>query len=130
MLSSFDFPTYMARAFALGALGYLLKSATRSEIVAAIKTASKGDSIWSKEQLRCLSGGLISHSGAAIDIPFTKRESEVMKQLALGLINREIAQALGIRYETVKEHVQHILRKLGVTDRTQAAVWAVRNKLI
>jgi DNA-binding NarL/FixJ family response regulator len=50
--------------------------------------------------------------------------------LALGLTNKEIAQALHISYETVKEHVQHILRKIGVTDRTQAAVWAVRKQLV
>ena len=57
------------------------------------------------------------------------RESEVLKQLALGMSNKEFAQALDISYETVKEHVQHILRKLGVADRTQAAVWAVRKGL-
>ena len=59
-----------------------------------------------------------------------QRESEVLRQLALGLTNKEIAQALDISYETVKEHVQHILRKIGVTDRTQAAVWAVRKGLV
>ena len=50
--------------------------------------------------------------------------------MALGLTNKEIAKMLGISYETVKEHVQHILRKIGVSDRTQAAVWAVRKKLV
>ena len=55
--------------------------------------------------------------------------SEVLRQLALGLTNKEIALALHISYETVKEHVQHILRKVGVSDRTQAAVWAVRKGL-
>ena len=64
------------------------------------------------------------------DVQLTKRESEVLKQLALGLTNKEIAQSLGISYETVKEHVQHILQKLSVTDRTQAAVWAVRRNLL
>ena len=64
------------------------------------------------------------------DVPLTKRESEVLKQLAFGLTNKEIAQSLGISYETVKEHVQHILRKIGVSDRTQAAVWAVRKNLV
>ena len=65
-----------------------------------------------------------------IEVPLTRRESEVLRQLAHGLTNKEIAQALGISYETVKEHVQHILRKVGVTDRTQAAVWAVRKGLV
>ena len=60
----------------------------------------------------------------------TQREGEVLRQLAYGLTNKQIADALEISYETVKEHVQHILRKIGVTDRTQAAVWAVRNELV
>jgi DNA-binding NarL/FixJ family response regulator len=54
----------------------------------------------------------------------------VLEQLAEGLTNKEIALALGISYETVKEHVQHILRKIGVSDRTQAAVWAVREGIV
>ena len=65
-----------------------------------------------------------------IDVPLTQRESEVLRQLSYGLTNKEIAQSLHISYETVKEHVQHILRKLGVSDRTQAAVWAVRKGLV
>ena len=78
-----------------------------------------------------MTGALAAPRAATdVNIPLTKREGEVLKQLAIGLTNKEIAQALGIGYETVKEHVQHILRKLGVSDRTQAAVWAVRQNLI
>jgi DNA-binding NarL/FixJ family response regulator len=78
-----------------------------------------------------VSGALIApRFGPDSEISLTKRESEVLKQLAFGLTNKEIAQALGISYETVKEHVQHILRKIGVSDRTQAAVWAVRKDLV
>ena len=66
---------------------------------------------------------------ADVEVPLTQRESEVLRQLANGLTNKQIAEALDISYETVKEHVQHILRKIGVTDRTQAAVWAVRKGL-
>jgi DNA-binding NarL/FixJ family response regulator len=69
-------------------------------------------------------------NGTDSEVSLTKRESEVLKQLALGLTNKEIAHSLGISYETVKEHVQHILRKIGVSDRTQAAVWAVRKNLV
>lgn len=54
----------------------------------------------------------------------------MLRQIALGLTNKEIAQSLRISYETVKEHVQHVLRKIGVSDRTQAAVWAVRRGLV
>ena len=67
---------------------------------------------------------------ADVEAPLTQRESEVLKQLAIGETNREIAVALQISYETVKEHVQHILRKIGVTGRTQAAIWAVRKELV
>ena len=62
-----------------------------------------------------------------VDLVFVRAR---VKQLALGLSNKEIALALSISYETVKEHVQHILRKVGVSDRTQAAVWAVQKGLV
>lgn len=131
MFSSFDNPTYVARAVALGAAGYVLKSASRDEIIKAIQAAAAGETIWSREELRRVTGALAApRNGTDSDVPLTKRESEVLKQLAFGLTNKEIAQSLGISYETVKEHVQHILRKVGVTDRTQAAVWAVRKNLV
>lgn len=131
MFSTFDNPTYVARAVALGAAGYLLKSASRVEIIDAIQAAARGETLWSREELRRVSGSLSApRSVVDSDVPLTKRESEVLKQLAFGLTNKEIAQALGISYETVKEHVQHVLKKLGVADRTQAAVWAVRNDIV
>jgi DNA-binding NarL/FixJ family response regulator len=131
MFSSFDNPTYVARAVALGASGYISKSAGRNEILEGIRAAASGETIWSKEELRRVSGALATPRNAQeVDVPLTKRESEVLKQLAFGLTNKEIAQSLGISYETVKEHVQHILRKIGVSDRTQAAVWAVRKNLV
>jgi DNA-binding NarL/FixJ family response regulator len=131
MFSSYDNPTYIARSVALGASGYILKSTSRAKIISAIRAASSGESIWSKEDLRQVTGALALPSVVSDnDVRLTKREGEVLKQLALGLTNKEIAQSLGISYETVKEHVQHILQKLSVTDRTQAAVWAVRHKLV
>ncbi len=131
MFSGFDNPTYVARAVALGAAGYLSKSASRDQIIAGIQMAAAGEQIWSREELRRVTGALAApRSGNEIDVPLTKRENEVLKQLAFGLTNKEIAQSLGISYETVKEHVQHILRKIGVSDRTQAAVWAVRKNLV
>jgi DNA-binding NarL/FixJ family response regulator len=131
MFSSFDNPTYVARAVALGASGYLSKGSSRDELVRAIKTAASGETIWSREELRRVTGALAApRNGSEQEVSLTKRESEVLKQLAFGLTNKEIAQSLGISYETVKEHVQHILRKIGVSDRTQAAVWAVRRNLV
>jgi DNA-binding NarL/FixJ family response regulator len=131
MLSTFDNPTYIARAVALGASGYVLKGCTRDELVNAIRAAAAGESAWTRDELRRVTGALATPRLAAdVEVPLTQRESEVLRQLAYGLTNKEIAQALHISYETVKEHVQHILRKIGVTDRTQAAVWAVRKKLV
>jgi DNA-binding NarL/FixJ family response regulator len=131
MFSSFDNPTYLARSLALGASGYLLKTASPKQILNAIRLAAGGESIWSREELRRVTGALgVSTAVTPDDVHLTKRESEVLKQIVFGLTNREIAQSLGISYETVKEHVQHILQKLSVSDRTQAAVWAVRRNLV
>ncbi len=131
IISTYDNPTYIARAVALGAAGYVLKDSDRNRLLAAVRGAATGESIWTREELRRVTGALATpRLNAEVEVPLTQRESEVLKQLALGLTNKEIAQALHISYETVKEHVQHILRKIGVTDRTQAAVWAVRKQLV
>ncbi|MEM1303636.1 MAG: response regulator transcription factor [Planctomycetota bacterium] len=129
-------PTHAARALALGAVGFLPKSAGRDTLLANVRRGAAGESCWTAEQRRRLTGPLTRLDGPTdrplqgeLHKPFTPRESEVLKQLALGLTNRDIAVGLGISYETVKEHVQRILRKLGVGDRTQAAVWAVRRGL-
>jgi len=131
MLSTFDNPTYVARTVALGASGYLLKGCTREELIEAIRKAARKESVWTREELRRVTGALATpRLTSDVDVPLTQRESEVLRQLAYGLTNKEIAAALHISYETVKEHVQHILRKIGVSDRTQAAVWAVRKELV
>ena len=127
MFSSFDNPTYVARAVALGASGYLLKVCTRDELINAIKTAAAGENLWTRDELRRVTGALATPRLAAdVEVALTQREGEVLRQMACGLTNKQIAEALHISYETVKEHVQHVLGKIGVTDRTQAAVWAVR----
>jgi DNA-binding NarL/FixJ family response regulator len=128
MFSGNDNPTHVARAVALGAQGYLSKTATSKEIIAAVRAAANGEELWTREVLRRVSGSLSSIGD--VDIRLTKREGEVLKQLAFGLTNKEIAKALGISYETVKKRVQHILWKVGVSDRTQAAVWVVRKELV
>ncbi|MBS0207474.1 MAG: response regulator transcription factor [Planctomycetes bacterium] len=131
MLSTYDNPTYVARAVALGANGYMLKGFSREELINTLRKVSSGEDAWTRDELRRITGALATPRMAGeVDVPLTQRESEVLRQLALGLTNKEIGKALGISYETVKEHVQHILRKIGVTDRTQAAVWAVRKGLV
>ena len=131
LFSAYDNPTYIARAVALGASGYVLKSAPRERLIEALEMAVAGESAWTREELRRVTGALATpRLSQDIEVPLTQRESEVLRQMALGLTNKEIAKMLGISYETVKEHVQHILRKIGVSDRTQAAVWAVRKNLV
>ncbi len=131
MISTYDNPTYVARAVALGAAGYILKGSDRNKLLAAVRSAATGEAVWTREELRRVTGALATpRASSDVEVPLTQRESEVLKQLALGLTNKEIAQVLHISYETVKEHVQHILRKIGVTDRTQAAVWAVRKEMV
>ena len=131
LFSTYDNPTYVARAVALGASSYVLKSDTKERLIEAIEMAHRGEAAWTREELRRVTGALATPRVVSdVEVPLTQRESEVLRQLANGLTNKEIALALGISYETVKEHVQHILRKIGVSDRTQAAVWAVRKGLV
>lgn len=131
LFSAYDNPTYIARAVALGAAGYVLKSSGNERLIEALRLALSGESAWTREELRRVTGALATpRMSQDIEVPLTQRESEVLRQMALGLTNKEIAKMLGISYETVKEHVQHILRKIGVSDRTQAAVWAVRKNLV
>jgi len=131
MMSSYDNPGYAARAVSLGASGYLLKDAPRDDLLSALRRVALGQDLWSREKLRRMSGSM-TRMGEAVpaEITFTKRERDVLVLLAGGQTNREIAEQLGISAETVKEHVKHLLTKIGVTDRTQAAIWAVRNGMI
>ena len=131
MLSAFDNPAYVARAVALGASGFLLKGCTRDELVNAITKAAAGENVFTRDELRRVTGAMATpRIKADIDVPLTQREVEVLRQMANGLKNKDIAKTLHISYETVKEHVQHIFRKIGLTDRTQAALWAVRKGLV
>lgn len=132
MLTTYDNPTYMARAIAGGAAGYLLKGVERDDLLAALRSVASGEMLLSQEALtRSLRG--ISEAGAEsgdlID-PLTEREMEVLRLLATGLSNRDIGAILFIAESTVKTHVEHIIGKLGVSDRVQAAVWAARHSLI
>ncbi len=131
MFSAFNNPPWIARAVALGANGFLVKSVGHDEMLATIRKAAAGENTFSPELLRRVTGALATPRAANdTEVPLTQREFEVLKHMAGGHTNKEIAKMLHISYETVKEHVQHILRKIGVNDRTQAAVWAVRQELV
>lgn len=131
LFSTYNNPTYVARAVALGASGYVLKGEPRAVLLNAIREVAGNNTVWTREELRRVTGALATpRLNSDVEVPLTQRESEVLKQLTFGQTNKEIALTLEISYETVKEHVQHILRKVGVSDRTQAAVWAVRKGIV
>jgi two-component system, NarL family, response regulator LiaR len=116
-------------AIRAGAIGYLLKDTEAHELRQAIKAAAAGQVQLSPEVAR----RLLREERAAPRQPveeLTPRERDVLRLLAQGLINKEIAQELGIGDKTVKTHVSNILGKLGVLSRTQAAVYAVQMGLV
>ena len=130
MLTTFDNPTYIARAVASGAHDYILKGCSREELLESITGAASGQLPLRAGELRRVATTMANRVVTPDpDVPLTQREMQVLRHVALGLSNKEIAQSLTISVETVKEHVQNILRKLAVGDRTQAAVWAVRRGL-
>jgi DNA-binding NarL/FixJ family response regulator len=131
MLSTYDNPTYIARAVALGASDYLLKGVSRPQLLASITAKGPEGAAVRSEPLRRVVGAMETRRTDVDDgVSLTQRESQVLRHMALGLSNKEIGRSLEISVETVKEHVQNILRKIQVNDRTQAAVWAVRRKLV
>jgi DNA-binding NarL/FixJ family response regulator len=131
MLSTYDNPTYIARAVALGACDYVLKGSNREDLVATLEAAAAGESPSKAGELRRVAGAMkLRQVIDDDDVPLTQRETQVLRHVALGLSNKEIGRSLEISVETVKEHVQNILRKIAVSDRTQAAVWAVRKGLV
>ncbi|MCX6366178.1 MAG: response regulator transcription factor [Armatimonadetes bacterium] len=131
MLSTYDNPTYMARAVAGGAAGYLLKGIEHEALRDAMRAVLRGEQLLSTQDL-IRSLRVVGEAAQAADLiePLTKREEEVLKLMATGLTNREMGGVLFISEGTVKTHVEHIIGKLGVSDRVQAAVWAARQGLI
>ena len=131
IFSAEDNPTYMARAKAAGASNFLLKSVSQKELATAIENAAAGKSAMEAGPFRRVVASMTGRPHAAMsEAKITPRESQVLSHVAFGLSNEEIAQSLEISVETVKEHVQNLLRKLAVADRTQAAVWAVRSGVV
>ncbi|MEC8555090.1 MAG: response regulator transcription factor [Planctomycetota bacterium] len=132
MMSTYDNPTYVARAIALGAKDYILKDSSRIDVLEAIQRAASSEKPSENSILRRVQMTMEKRKDRSDskDVPLTNRELQVLRHIALGLSNREIGTSLNISVETVKEHVQNILRKLDAADRTAAAVWAVKSGLI
>ena len=113
----------VVQAVKAGAIGYLLKDTQAEELCRAIKAAAAGQVQLSPEAAARLMREVRAPEGAE---PLTERETEVLRLIAQGLANKEIAHRLGIAEKTVKSHVSAILAKLGVQSRTQAALYAAQ----
>ncbi len=130
VFSAYDNPTYVARSVAAGAHDYLLKSIDRDAFVAALDAAVAEGPPTRVGILRGMAGAMARKDVPSdVNVPLTPRETQTLRLVAMGLSNKEIADAMSISVETVKEHVQNMLRKIALNDRTQAAVWAIRNGL-
>jgi DNA-binding NarL/FixJ family response regulator len=131
LFSAFDNLASITQAIDLGASGFLLKGCSRDEFLNAIRIVAAGENIWNRKRRQTASRSLRTPGRACtLEASLTERESEVLHEIVLGLSNDQIAAKLEINSETVKEHVHNIVRKVGLNDRTQAAVWAVRNGLV
>jgi DNA-binding NarL/FixJ family response regulator len=132
MLSTYENAPYVKRALADGASGYLLKEATPEDLAQAIKVAISGSgNVLSPRVIQNLfddqeSAASSSNGGRRNEFSLTQRENDILALLAEGRSNREIAQRLFLSEKTVKAHLAAIFRKLGVTNRTQAAMMAVQ----
>jgi NarL family two-component system response regulator LiaR len=136
VLTSFADDRTVLPAVRAGAAGYLLKDVQPAELVAAIRTVHSGEALLAPTVATMLVEQLAAEDGAngaagerAAGPQLTPRELEVLAQLARGRANKAIAFELGVSERTVKTHVSNILAKLGFTDRTQAAVYAVEHGL-
>ncbi len=137
MLTTYANPGYLARAINSGASGYLSKETEPAQIVRVVRAAASGDSLIDRTLLEAALSHALEASAPVpaepadmpID-PLSERERDVLRLMVKGLNNSAIADALSISVPTVKTHVQHILHKLHVSDRTQAALLAVRLGLV
>jgi DNA-binding NarL/FixJ family response regulator len=134
ILTIHDDPDHLLKALNAGAAGYLLKDSTKEQVVDAVRQVLRGAYLLNPDVMTRLVQRLASQEAAppagAPAEQLTAREREVLRLLAEGLTNREIARRLRVSLGTVKVHVGHIIAKLGVVDRTQAAVRAVEQQLL
>ncbi len=134
IVTTYENPAYMAKAVSAGAAGYILKGTSRDELLQAVHAVTEGGMLWERGLLQQVVQKTVEDTPAIMPVeddqlvePLTAREREIVALVAQGMNNREIAEALSVTVSTVKTHIEHILGKLQVTDRVQAAVWAVRH---
>ncbi len=129
VLTSYTENEYLFSAMRAGALGYLLKDVEPAELVSAIRAAALGQAALHPAVAARLVQGL-DHPGDDTLADLSERELEVLRLIARGRSNKEIAEALTLAEGTVKSHVSNILSKLHLAHRTQAALYALRRKLV
>jgi DNA-binding NarL/FixJ family response regulator len=127
VLTTFSDRERILGALDAGALGYLLKDAEPDEIIRGVRAAARGDSPIAPRAAREVLSQRRPEPAAAGSVPLSTREREVLSLVAEGLPNKLIARRLEISEKTVKAHLTSVFAQLGVTDRTQAALWAQRN---
>lgn len=124
VFTSFSDRERIVRALDAGAIGYLLKDAEPEEILAAIRAAARGESPIAPRA----AAELLAHRKTRPSaVELTAREVEVLRLVVEGLANKQIARRLGISEKTVKGHLTNLFQRIGVADRTQAALWAERS---
>ena len=124
IFTSFSDRDGIVRALDAGAVGYLLKDAEPEEIHAALRAASRGEAPLAPRAAAALLAD--RRSRASSEVELSPREREVLQLVLDGLANKQIARRLGISEKTVKGHLTNLFQRIGVTDRTQAALWAER----
>jgi DNA-binding NarL/FixJ family response regulator len=134
VLTTFDLDEYVYAAIRAGASGFLLKDAPREQLVTAVRTIARGEALLAPPITQRLIERFVSRPPPAEAAPglaeLSPRELEVLRLLARGLSNAEIAGELVVGEATVKTHVAHILRKLDLRDRVQAVVLAYESGLV
>lgn len=136
MLTTYANPGYLARAISIGASGYLSKETNPDQIVRAVIAAATGEELIDRALLEVALAQAVDMNTPTpepTELPIealSDREYDVLNLIVQGLSNQTIAETLNISIPTVKTHVQHILQKLHVSDRTQAALLAIRQHLV
>jgi DNA-binding NarL/FixJ family response regulator len=129
VLTSYSDGERIVAALDAGAVGYLLKDADPDEVLSGIRAVSRGESPLHPRAARALLGARRTGAGREDEVTLTPREQEVLRLVRQGLANKQIARRLGISERTVKAHLTSVFQRLGVEDRTQAALWAERHGL-
>jgi DNA-binding NarL/FixJ family response regulator len=131
MLTTFDLDEYVIDAFRAGASGFLLKTAPRDQLVAAVRTVHAGEALLAPLSTRKLIEQFAQPAGESAALAsLTARERDVLVLLSRGLSNPEIAAELVVEPSTVKSHVASMLSKLGLRDRVQAVVFAYESGVV